>query len=110
MPETADKSRALRLQRLRTMLETQVERPEAALETLMSELRLGEPQFELWKGLHAAADRDGKELELAEAYRKVAVDRRLKQLAPAMQGQILMHAADFHQGVLGDSEGGDAYL
>ena len=81
------------------MLDKQLSQPPAALEALMSELRIGEAQPQLWEGLHAAAARDGKEQELAAAYRKFATDRRLKQLSPAVQAEVLMHAADFFQGV-----------
>ena len=110
MSSPAEKSRALRLERLRSTLAKHLGQPQAAVETLVSELQADEPRPELWETLHAAADRDGKELELADAYRKVATERRLKQLSPAAQAQLLMHAADFHQGVIGDADGAEALL
>jgi hypothetical protein len=76
----------------------------------MSELRVGEARPELWEKLHAAAARDGKELDLANAYRKIAIDRRLKQLSPQVHAEVLMHAADFFQGVLGDGKAAEAFL
>src|SRR6476620_7502794 len=102
MPDPAEKARPLRLERLRSMLDKQLSQPPAALETLMSELRIGEAQPHLWEGLHAAAARDGKEAEMASAYRKFATDRRLKQLPADVHAEVLMHAADFFQGVMGD--------
>ena len=110
MSDPAEKARALRLERLQSMLDKQLSQPPAALEVLMSELRIGEAQPHLWEGLHAAAARDGKEPELAAAYRKFAADRRLKQLSPAVHAEVLMHAADFFQGVLGDPVGSEGFL
>src|SRR5258706_3257861 len=110
MSDTKKKARALRLERLQTMLDKNLGQPPAALETLMSELRVGEARPELWEKLHAAAARDGKELDLANAYRKIAIDRRLKQLSPQVHAEVLMHAADFFQGVLGDGKAAEAFL
>jgi hypothetical protein len=110
MPATSEKARTQRLDRLRQTLETRLENPAAALEALMAELATSEPQTALWEGLHAAAVRDGKEQELATAYQKVAVGRRLQQLEPWAQRDILMHAADYFQGVLGDPGGAENFL
>jgi len=110
MSDPTEKARSLRLERLQSMLDKQLSQPPAALEALMSELRIGEAQPQLWEGLHAAAARDGKEQDLAAAYRKFATDRRLKQLPPAVQAEVLMHAADFFQGVLGDPQGSEGFL
>ena len=76
----------------------------------MLELQLGELQPEFWEGLHAAAARDGKEPELKAAYGKVTVDRRLKQLTLLERSSVLLHAADFFQGVLGDGAGAEGFL
>ncbi len=92
------------------MVDKHLTNARALLETLMSELRIGEAQPELWEALHAAAVRDGKEHDLAEAYRKIATDRRLRQLSAAVYGQVVMHAANFSQGVLGDVEGAERFL
>jgi hypothetical protein len=100
----------MRLERLQSMLDNQLSNARAALETLMAELRIGEAQPELWERLQAAAVRDGKEAELADAYRKFAGDRRLKQLSPDAHAEVLMHAANFHQGILGDGDGAAEYL
>jgi hypothetical protein len=110
MSATGEKARAQRLQRLQSSLEGHLEHPESALETLMSELQMGEPHPESWEGLHAAAARDGKESELSRAYATVTVDRRLKQLTPPERASVLLHAADFHQGILGDRAGADGFL
>ena len=110
MSKTAEKARALRVERLTTMLATRIEKPEIALEALLLELADGALHDELWEGLHAGAIRDGKEPELAAAYRKVATGHRLDQLAPAAQVEVFMHAADFFQGVLGDGAGAEQFL
>jgi hypothetical protein len=110
MAATADKTRALRLERLGTMLEKQLDNPAAALEALCAELKAGEPQVELWEALHAATARDGKDQELRAAYSLVTSDRRLAQLTPASQAELLAHAADFYQGILGDGAAAEAFL
>jgi len=110
MSDPTEKARSLRLERLQSMLDKQLSQPPAALEALLSELRIGEAQPQLWEGLHAAAARDGKEPDLAAAYRKFATDRRLKQLPPAVQAEVLIHAADFFQGVVGDPESSEVCL
>jgi hypothetical protein len=110
MSDTAAKARGIRLERLRSMLEKDLGNPRAALEVLMSELRIGESQPMLWEQFHLAAIRNGKEAELADAYRKMAIDRRLKQLPPSTYAEFLMHAADFFQGVVGDGESAEGFL
>ncbi len=110
MSDPTAKARAMRLERLQTMLDQQLANPRAAVETLMTELRISEAQPGLWEQLHQAASRDDKELELADAYAKMAADRRLKQLPPAEHAALLMHAADFLQGSLGDGDGAEPYL
>jgi golgin subfamily B member 1 len=110
MTAIAEKARAQRLERLKSALETRLDNPAATLEALMSELVAGEPHTKLWEDLHAAAVRDGKEQDLALAYQKVAVGRRLQQLEPWAQADILMHAADYSQGVLGDAGAAEGFL
>lgn len=107
---SAEKARALRLQRLEASLDVHLEHPEATVETLLSELQWGEMLPESWEKLHAAAVRDGKESELAQAYGKVTVERRLKQLTVQQRTSLLLHAADFCLGVLGDAVAADGYL
>jgi tetratricopeptide (TPR) repeat protein len=110
MSDAKEKARAQRLDRLRAMLEKRLDNPSAALEALLSELTTGEAQTELWEGLHAAAARDGVEREVAAAYAKVVHHRRLAQLEKTAQLDLLLHAADFHQGILGDAEGAAGFL
>ena len=110
MVSTAEKARAQRLERLRGMIDGSLDNPAAALETLMLELKQGESQPELWEGLHAAAARNGKEPELSAAYRQVATGYRSKQLPKPTQAEVLMHAADFHTGVMGDVETANTFL
>jgi hypothetical protein len=110
MSASAEKARALRLERLKSMVEARLENPLAALEALLSEMRTGEPQTELWEALHGASLRDGKEADLDSAYQKVTQDRRLQQFEPWAQVEILMHAADFFQGVMGDGTKAESFL
>lgn len=110
MPETTEKARTQRLQRLKTMLETRLEHPAAALEALISELKLGAMEPELWEQFHAAALRDGVEQQVAAAYRGVLARHRLQQLPAPAAGDLLVHAADFFQGVLGDRATAEAHL
>lgn len=92
------------------MLDRRLDNPAAALEFLISEILIKQPQTELWEKLHGAADRDGVEIELAAAYANVTSPRRMAQLDPSAQAQVLMHAADFHQGVIGDADGAEMFL
>lgn len=110
MSGTAEKARALRLGRLKSMLDQRLDNCAAALEVLISEILAKEPRPELWEQLHGAADRDEVELELAAAYANVTSARRLQQLEPWAQADVLMHAADFHQGVIGDADGAQEFL
>ena len=110
MSASAEKARTQRLLRLDSSLGVRLEHPEVAVETLVSELQLGEVLPESWERLHAAAARDGKEAELALAYGKVTVDRRLKQLTLEERTTLLLHAADFCQGILGDGVAAEGYL
>lgn len=110
MKDPSAKARAERLDRLKSMLENGLKQPQAALETLLSELQVGETQPLLWERLHAAADRDGKAAELRDAYEKVTVHHRLSRLPPTAKAYVLMNAANFVQGVLGDTDRADKFL
>lgn len=110
MSDIVDKARLQRLQRLKVSLHQHLELPDAALETLLSELQLGEPQPGFWEELHAAAARDGKESDLARAYEKITLDRRLKQFTSQERASVLLHAADFCQGILGNGNAAESYL
>jgi hypothetical protein len=110
MSASAEKARALRLERLKAMVEARLENPLAALEALLSEIRTGEAQTGLWEALHGASLRDGKEADLASAYQKITQERRLQQFERWAQIEILMHAADFFQGVMGDGAAAESFL
>lgn len=110
MSGTQDKMRTLRLQRLRATLDKRLDNSAAALEILINELVIGEPQPDLWEGLHAAAARDGMEEDMGTAYVKLATGRRMAQLPPQAQADLLTHAADFYQGVLGDAGTAENFL
>jgi hypothetical protein len=107
---SADKARALRLERLERALSERLEQPAAALETLIFELKAEEWHPALWEALHAAALRDGQEVALAKGYALVTAERRLKQLPPRARAELLMHAADFYQGIVGDAAQAQAML
>lgn len=109
MPGT-DKARTERLSRLNATLSSRLENPAAALETLMSELKLGDPHADLWRALHEAAERDGVEVETAWAYEKITADRRLAAFSKPVAAAILMNAANFSENVLGDSAGAEVFL
>lgn len=110
MSEASEKARSHRLQRLHFMIGSRLAHPAAAVEALLSELKSGEPRPELWEALHAASVRDGVESQLATAYGKVTSAHRLQRLTPEAQAQLLMHAADFLQGVIGDAAAAEAQL
>jgi len=92
------------MERLKDALEKRLSQPASALEALTSELNEGEKHPELWEGLHAAATRDGKEADTAEAYRKITAARRLARMSPPSGAELLTHAANYFQGVLGDRD------
>ena len=110
MSATAEKARALRLQRLQSSLDVCLELPETAVEALLSELRLGEMLPESWERLHASAVRDNKEFELEVVYGNITVERRLKQLTEEQRTSLLLHAADFCQGIVGHADAAEGYL
>ena len=99
----AEKARSERIQRLKATLERRLETPIAAVDALMAEAAEGDPRTELWEKLHAAATRDGLEAELADAYTKCMNGPRMKRLPAQAQADVLMHAADYFQGVRGDA-------
>lgn len=106
----AEKGRAERVQRLKATLEKRIENPIAVVDVLMAEAGDGDPRSDLWEQLHSAAMRDTLEAEVADAYVKCINGPRMKRLAPEAQADVLMHAADFFQGVRGDSAAAETYL
>jgi len=108
--QVAEKARADRVRRLQEALDQRLETAFAAIDTLMSELGDGDPRTELWERLHVAAVRDRKEAEVGDAYVKCANGLRMKRLLPEAQADLLMHAADFFQGVVGDQASAETFL
>jgi len=92
------------------MLNTGLANPPAAIEMLICELEAGNKQDHLWEGMHVAAAEGGKEKDLATAYRTLSTGRRLKQLPPDISAEVLIHAAHFFQGMLGDVETAEKFL
>src|SRR5687768_1126152 len=110
MADRGAKDRALRIERLATMLNTGLANPPAAIEMLICELEAGNPQAHLWEGMHVAAAENGKEQALAAAYKALSTSRRMKQLPPDLAANVLIHAAHFFQGMLGDIDTAEKYL
>ncbi|HVM70038.1 MAG TPA: hypothetical protein VM204_09435 [Gaiellaceae bacterium] len=106
----AEKARTERVQRLKMTLERRLDNPIAAVDALMAEAAEGDARTELWEQLHAAAARDGREEALADAYAKCVAGPRMKRLPPRAQADVLMHAADYLQGVRGDATGAQELL
>lgn len=106
----AGKARSLRVQRLKMMLDQRIDNPFAALDALLAEAADGDPQAELWERLHAAAMRDGVEAALADAYLKAVESPRMRRVPAAGQADVLLHAADYFQGIRGDAETAERLL
>ncbi len=104
MTIAAEKARTLRVERLVALLDKRLDLPIAAIDALIAEAAEGEPQLPLWEKLHAAAARDGVEANVADAYLKAVSGARMRRLAADAQADVLVHAADFFQGIRGDLE------
>lgn len=105
-----EKAREQRVQRLKKVLEARLGDPLPSVDALMAELGEGAEHPELWEQLGAAATRDGMEAALAEAYKKCASGLRMKRLEPNAQATMLMRAADYFQGVMGDAATAEGFL
>src|SRR5262245_26264955 len=92
-----------RLERVASMIESQLEQEPMILDVLVGALAKGAPQVELWAALHAAAIRDSRIAELAFAYEQLLGGSRIKLLPPAAQADVLAHAAVFFDEILGDA-------
>jgi hypothetical protein len=110
MAGPTDKARALRIQRLASMLSTGLTNPASALDALIAELTIGEAQAHLWEGMHAAASTENKERALGDAYRNMIGSHRFKQMDASVRAQVLVHAAHFSQGMLGDGASAEQFL
>ncbi len=106
----AEKARALRLDRLRASIDRRLDNVFAAIDALMAEAGDGDPQTELWERFHAAVVRDGLEAQLSDAYSKVSGGPRMKRLPRNAQADVLVHAADWFQGVVGDITAAEGFL
>lgn len=106
----AEKARTQRVERLTKNLEGPLGDPLPTLDALMTELGEGASHPELWERLHAAAARDDKLEVLADTYKKSADGARMKRLSGVAQAEMLMRAADFFQGMLGDQASAAAFL
>jgi hypothetical protein len=91
------------------MLEGRLDQPAAALEVLIGELEIGEPQLVFWEKLHLVA-LDGLEAQIGDAYTKAASQQRFKRLGADAQAAFFMHAADYFQGIRGDAATAESFL
>ncbi len=105
-----EKARAQRIERLSKIIEGRLGEPVPVVDALMAELGEGASHPELWEKLHAAAARDGKDAALADAYKKCADGARMKRLSLPAQAEMLMRAADYFQGMLGDDASAEIFL
>lgn len=105
-----EKARALRVERLVASLEKRLDQPVPAIDALMAEAAEGAPHPELWEKLHFVAARDGVEASVADAYLKALEGARMRRLTPQVQADVLVHAADFSQGMRGDHETAERLL
>ena len=96
--------------RVTAMLALHLEEEAGVLDFLLDEAGRGRAHGELWKQLHQAAVRDDMLPELAFAYEQLARGRRLRAAPPAVQAEVLMHAASFFVEVFGDGEGATELL
>lgn len=106
----AEKSRDLRVARLKVSLAQKMANPMAVIDQLMAEMNDGDPQRDLWEQFHAAALRDHCEPAVAEAYKRAIAGPRMKRLPPESQSNVLVNAANFFQGILGDMNGASEML
>jgi hypothetical protein len=106
----AEKSRDLRIARLKAALAQKMANPMAVVDQLMAEMSDGDPQIAMWEQFHAAALRDHCEPAVAEAYKRAIAGPRMKRLLPDAQANVLMNAANFFQGILGDMNGASEML
>lgn len=106
----AEKKRNERVQRLRATLEQRLDNPMPALEALIMEVGEGDARPDLWELLHAAAIRDKREADSATAYTRCVNGPRMSRLSAEGLAIVLMHAADFFQGVRGDGKSAEAFL
>jgi hypothetical protein len=106
----SEKARDLRVARLQLSLAQKMGNPMAVVDQLMAEMSDGDPQVDLWEKFHAAALRDHCEAAVAEAYKRAIAGPRMKRLPAESQANVLMNAANFFQGILGDMNGAGEML
>jgi tetratricopeptide (TPR) repeat protein len=100
---------ALKLSDIAEALEEKLDDPSMVLELLVNAVAKGELPTDAWDRLHRAAVRHDKVSDLAMAYEQLANDKRIKLLTGEQQVFIYLHAAEFFQAELGDTEGAIAY-
>jgi hypothetical protein len=106
----ADKTRAQRVARIVATLDGGNWDPLPTVDALLAELGEGASHPELWEKLHASAGRDGKEVALADAYKRCTTGPRMKKLTPQTTVEVFMRAADYFQGMLGDGATAETFL
>lgn len=99
-----------RLDRISALIEKKLEQEPMVLEGLVAAAGKGNAAPELWADLHVAAVRDNRIAELGWAYEQLLGGGRLKLLGPAVQADVLTHAAVFCEEILGDAAKAEEYL
>jgi tetratricopeptide (TPR) repeat protein len=113
MPEgaSAKSSRTIaRLQRVRAMVDNKLDDPRLALDVLVRDAGIARAHPELWEGLHDAAVRDDRLLELGTAYEEIVRRRDLAQVPVETQVELFFQAATFFSEILGDQDAAQGFL
>ncbi|NUO51008.1 MAG: hypothetical protein HOV80_19305, partial [Polyangiaceae bacterium] len=108
--ESGTKGPPLRLEQLAAYLDEQLEHEQQVLDLLVVAQARGQSNSELWDKLHAAALRDDRLVELANAYERLGQDRRVKIMPPQHQAQVFLNASHFFLRALGDVDAAESSL
>ncbi len=109
MATTRGRSRAPRVEEIDALLDSEIESPQAILETLVNAAAKGQHFPALFEKLHAVTGAQDKVADLAFAYESLAQDRRMKLLSPELQAAVFLHATAFFADVFGDPDGAVVY-
>jgi tetratricopeptide (TPR) repeat protein len=90
--------------------EEKLEQEERLLDGLLTQMARNILPADTWEKLHAAAQRDDRQSELAFAFESVSQSKRLKTLPPGTSAEFLFQAARFFGDVFGDELGAVTYL
>lgn len=94
----------MRIEELVDVLAQPLGDPEPIVEVLVAAMARGQSNQEMWDALHQAAARDGRLVELATAYQKAVVDKRVKLLPPEQWVELHLGAARVIGTLVGETE------